>query len=109
MVEHRQDHQGEQGGGKQTADHYHRQGPLHFRARPAGKQERGEPEDGHQGGHEHGPEAPLAALAHGFIHGEAAFPELVDLGDQHHAVQHRHPEEGDEAYRGGDAQIEAGE
>ena len=111
LVEHRQDDQSKQRGRKQAEDHYHRQGPLHFRARPAGKQQAGSRPR----------MATRAVISTGrrrrsqpwrtasSMERPLSWRSWLNLGDQHDAVQHRHPEEGDKAHRGGDAQIEAGE
>ena len=65
--------------------------------RVAAQGHRQKTERGHSGRHQHRPQ-PDAFLQHAFFQSEMpSFFQLVEGADEHDAIEHRHPEEGDEA------------
>ena len=84
-------------------------GRLDLRSRSACKEQGNEAKDGDEGGHQDRPQSPLAPGYDGLVGVQPLLSEAVDIGDQHHTVQHRHAEKGDEPHGRGDAQVLAGQ
>ena len=82
-------------------------GLLDLGTRTGGKQQRDQAEGGDAGGHHHRPQPALGAFDDDSAR---AMPcaQLVEIGHHHHAVQHRDPQQGDEADRRRHRQVFAG-
>src|SRR5690242_8704985 len=98
-IERRQHDKGEQGGREQSSNHHHRQRLLGLRADVMRQRHRHETHHGEEAGHENGSQPHQRAFQYGFLRRQAAVPQLVEVGDHYHAVQHRLAEQRDEADR----------
>src|SRR5215208_3549906 len=97
LVHHGEDDEREQRRREQPADDDRGERPLHLGARTRRERHRDEAEARDQRRHEDRAQPHLGALPHGLVEWRPAVAELVDVGHEHHTVQHRHAEERDEA------------
>ncbi|KAG5718929.1 hypothetical protein E4T56_gene15007, partial [Termitomyces sp. T112] len=95
-----QHHQRQHGGGDQSPDHHDGQRLLHLRPRPGGEEERDEAQQSHGRRHHHRAETQGCPLNHRLANRFALVTQVADIGDQHHAIEHRNAPERDKAHRG---------
>src|SRR5689334_22219636 len=107
FIEHGEQQEREEGRGDDAADDHGGQRALDLGAGAGGDGHGHEAEAGHEGGHELGAQPGEGALDHGLADRAAFAAQLVDVADQHDAVQHGDAGEGDEADSGADGEGEA--
>ncbi|EAU66886.1 hypothetical protein STIAU_3193 [Stigmatella aurantiaca DW4/3-1] len=102
-----QHQQGEQGGTEQPPDDDRGQGLLHLGTRAGGQRHGDEAQAGHERRGEDGPQPKMRRVMRCLLRTLAFLAQPEDGGHQHQAVEHRHPEQGDEAHRRRDGQRHA--
>ena len=93
LVEHGQQNEGEESRSDDAADDDGGQRALHFRARAGGNRHRHEAEAGDERGHQLRAQARQCAFDDGVAHVAALRAQLVDVADEHDAVEHGHAAE----------------
>mmetsp|Transcript_53139 Transcript_53139/g.124391 ORF Transcript_53139/g.124391 Transcript_53139/m.124391 type:complete len:252 (+) Transcript_53139:4431-5186(+) len=108
QVKQRQQHQGQRRGGDEPADDDDGQRTLDLRAWP-GREQQGDQAEGRDGrGHEHRSQSPSGPQRHAVEQRHAFGVQLVEVADQHDAVEHCDAQQCDEADRRRHGQVFAG-